>query len=179
MSYSPFIRPRPIIAQPPALSGVDGAMKPVLIVLGIGAVAGLGYLIYKSSKHEREVRKSIVEKEGSAGLARYEDAKTKRAAVVGGLGILSSLANGGRYRGSLRRNKRRSSRRLRRNHSMTFGQWYEAAGRPKVEGSQMEYAIMRLRDDWEAGVDPRKYRSLTRNTRQRRRTSRRRSAPRR
>jgi hypothetical protein len=155
-------------------------MKPVLVVLGVGAVVGLGYLIYKSSKAEREVRSRIAEKEGSVGLARYEDAKTKRAAVVGGLGILSGLANGGRFRSSsLRRNKRRrSSRRLRSNrHSMTFGQWYEAAGRPKVEGSQMEYAIMRLRDDWEAGVDPSKYRSLTRN--KRRRTSRRRSALRR
>jgi hypothetical protein len=183
MTYSPFIR-RPVIAAQPALSGVDGAMKPVFVVLGIGAVVGLGYLIYAGSKRERAVRKQILDKEGSTGLARYEDAKTKRAAVEGGLGILSGLAwgggNGFGYHRGLRRNKkksRRSSRRLRSNHGMTFGQWYEAAGRPDVSGPQIEYAIMRLRDDWEAGVDPFKYRSLTRN--KRRRTSRRRRAPRR
>lgn len=116
MSYT-AIRPRTIVPQP-ALSGIGGgAMSPVFVVLGIGAVIGVGYLIYKGSKNEREVRKSILEKEGSAGLARYEDAKTKRAAVEGGLGILSGLAGGDgryRYRSHLRPNKKKSRRRTSR-----------------------------------------------------------------
>jgi len=89
---------------------MDGssATKIGIGVLAIGAIVGIGYLIYKGSKNEREVRNRIAAKEGSAGLARYEDAKTKREAVGAGLGILSGLANGG-----LRRNKknRRTSRR--------------------------------------------------------------------
>lgn len=180
MTYSP-VRTNNLARRPVALSGIDSATKPVLVMLGIGAVVGLGYLIYSGNKREREIRKTILDKEGSTGLARYEDAKTKRAAVVGGLGILSGLTNGGSFRHRLIRNKkksRRSSRRLRANRAnqrgLTFEQWYYAAGRPKVDDSQVEYAVMRLRDDWAAGVDPRKYRSLTRNTR--RRTSRRRTS---
>ena len=89
---------------------MDGGAMPVIIgVAAVGAIVGIGYLIYKSSKNEREVRSRIAEKEGSAGLARYEDARTKRAAVEGGLGILSGLAwSGGSRRGSFRRNKGRS-----------------------------------------------------------------------
>lgn len=116
MSYT-AVRPRTVIA-PRALSGIGGgAMSPVFVVLGIGAVIGVGYLIYKGSKNEREVRSRILEKEGSAGLARYEDAKTKRAAVEGGLGILSGLAGGGgnyRYRGRVHPNKKKSRRRTSR-----------------------------------------------------------------
>jgi len=68
-----------------------------------------------------------------------------------------------RRRRSLRRNSRANRR------GMTFGQWYKAAGSPRVEASQAEYALMRLRDDWAAGVDPQKYRGMRAN----RRTSRR------
>lgn len=99
----------------PAMSGVmDGGAMPIVIgVVAVGAIVGIGYLIYKSSKNEREVRSRIAEKEGSAGLARYEDARTKRAAVEGGLGILSGLAwgAGGRhssFRSGIRKNKGRA-----------------------------------------------------------------------
>lgn len=84
----------------------------VMIIGGVLVVAVIGTGIYfavKSAKAEREVRARIAEKEGSAGLAKYEDAKTKRAAVEGGLGILSGLAWGGGN--GMRRNKRRSHKR--------------------------------------------------------------------
>jgi hypothetical protein len=106
MSYTP-------VKTTPALSGLSGTPATTIGVgvLVVGAVFGIGYLIYKSAKTEREVRGRIAEKEGSAGLARYEDARTKRAAVEGGLGILSGLAWGGNN--GMRRNGRRSSRRRR------------------------------------------------------------------
>ena len=116
MSYT-AIRPR--TAQPGLGTDIQmsSTLSPVFVVLGIGAVIGVGYLIYKGSKNEGEVRKSILDKEGSAGLARYEEAKTKRAAVEGGLNILSGLAggNGGyRYRSRLHSNKKKSRRRTSR-----------------------------------------------------------------
>lgn len=106
-----YARTPAVVQLQPAMSGVmDGGAAPIIIgVVAVAAIAGIGYLIYKSSKNEREVRSRIAEKEGSAGLARYEDARTKRAAVEGGLGILTGLAwgAGGRH-SSLRRNKGRT-----------------------------------------------------------------------
>lgn len=111
MTYS--ITPHRTPPAPRALAGLGNtpAMNTVGVVLTVGVIAGIGYLIYKSSKREREVRKQILDKEGSTGLARYEDAKTKRAAVEGGLGILSGLAWGG---GRMRRNGLRRSKKSRK-----------------------------------------------------------------
>jgi hypothetical protein len=111
MSYNPVRTP--LVRRPVALSGLGNtpAMNFGAGVLVVGAVVGIGYLIYRGSKNEREVRKQILDKEGSTGLARYEDAQTKRAAVEGGLGILSGLAWGGNN--GMRRNGRSSSRRRR------------------------------------------------------------------
>ena len=85
-----------------------GAGGAILIGGVLLVAAGVAiYFAVNHAKEERVLRARIVEKDGAAGLAQYEDAKTKRAAVQGGLGILSGLAWGGDNR-RMRRNKKRA-----------------------------------------------------------------------
>lgn len=104
--------PSLVRARPQALSGtMDGAGGTILIGGVLLVAAGVAiYFAVNHAKEERVLRARIVEKDGAAGLAQYEDAKTKRAAVQGGLGILSGLAWGGDNR-RMRRNKSRSRKR--------------------------------------------------------------------
>lgn len=96
------------VPHQPALSGIGGVGAPVLIAGGLVVVSlvALGiYFAVKGAKAERDLKASIVAKDGAAGLEKYEDAKTKRAAVAGGIGLLSGLIGGGGN--GMRRNKGR------------------------------------------------------------------------
>lgn len=111
-----LIQQQPLTYRP-ALSGIGGVGAPVLIAgtLVVVSLVALGiYFAVKGAKSERELKASIVAKDGAAGLEKYEAAKTKRAAVEGGLGILSGLAWGGgngMHHNKGRKRARKTSRR--------------------------------------------------------------------
>lgn len=113
LPYAP--RRVPGLPYAPGQRAVDGlgdigGSAPLIIggVLVAGLVAVGIYFAVKKSKDEASVRAALVEKEGAAGLARYEEAQLKRSAGEAGINLLSSW-----LKPPMRRNrkaKRKSSR---------------------------------------------------------------------
>lgn len=87
------------------LGGMGGAAPVLGIVLGGALILGLGYLMIRQSNAEAAVRAKLVEKEGAAGLAKYEEAQMRRRAGEQGLNLLSSWLSP-----PMRRNRRRRRR---------------------------------------------------------------------
>lgn len=79
-------------------------------LLGLALIVGVGFLIFRHSKNEAEIRSKLVEKEGAAGLAKYENAQLRRAAGERGLDLLGSWLSP-----KMQRNRKRRSSRLRGN----------------------------------------------------------------
>jgi hypothetical protein len=86
------------------------AASPTMRLVGLALVVGAGFLIFRHSKNEAEIRSKLVEKEGAAGLAKYEDARLRRAAGERGLDLLGSWLSP-----KMQRNRKRRSSRLRGN----------------------------------------------------------------
>ncbi len=118
VARSPYPTPRtgrvPGLPYRPSMSGASGlgnvgGSAPVLgAVVAVALLGGLGYLMYRKSQEEALVRAKLVEKEGAAGLAKYEEAQLKRSAGEAGINLLSSW-----LKPPMRRNrkaKRKSSR---------------------------------------------------------------------
>lgn len=79
--------------------GNMGGSAPVLgAVVAVALLGGLGYLMYRRSQEEASVRAKLVEKEGAAGLAKYEEAQLRRRAGERGLDLLSSWLSPGMRR---------------------------------------------------------------------------------
>jgi len=79
-----------------SLNGADGlgdvGSAAPMVIGGVIAVGFIGLVIYmsiRSSNAEAAMRAELVRKEGSAGLAKYEEAKLKRSAGETGLNLLS------------------------------------------------------------------------------------------
>ena len=90
------------------------AASPTMRLVGLALVVGAGFLIFRHSKNEAEIRSKLVEKEGAAGLAKYEDARLRRTAGEQGLNLLGSwLSPQAMRRNSRRRRIRKNSRRRR------------------------------------------------------------------
>jgi hypothetical protein len=95
------------------------AASPTMRLVGLALVVGAGFLIFRHSKNEAEIRSKLVEKEGAAGLAKYEDARLRRTAGEQGLNLLGSwlspqaMRRNSRRRRRIRKNSRRRSSRRR------------------------------------------------------------------
>jgi len=70
--------------------GNTGVASTAGITLALAVVAGVGFLIWRKSRDEASVREKLVEKEGAACLARYEEAQLRRSAGERGLHLLNS-----------------------------------------------------------------------------------------
>lgn len=72
----------------------------------VAGVIGLGiYMSVRQANAEAAVRAKLVEKEGAAGLAKYEEAQLRRRAGEQGLNLLGSWLSPGMRRNQNRRRK--------------------------------------------------------------------------
>ena len=89
---------RPSVGDASGLGNVGGSAPVLGAVVAVALLGGLGYLMYRKSQEEASVRAKLVEREGSAGLARYEEAQFKRSAGERGLDLLSGWLSPGMRR---------------------------------------------------------------------------------